>query len=59
MTDQEKAEEKELLSLMLIRMLGYYLFEDELRRIFKDEEFIQAELERTKHLMPGRFEQEA
>lgn len=58
MTNLEKDEDYELLCLMLIRMYGFYLFEDELRRIFNDEKFIQTELERTKHLMPGRFEQE-
>lgn len=55
MSNLEAAKEKELLNLMLIRMYGFYLFEHELRQIFKDEDFIQAELERTKHLIPGRY----
>ena len=58
MIDLKTVEDQELLDLMLIRMYGFYLFEDELRRIFNDENFIQTELERTKHLLPGRFAQE-
>lgn len=60
MTDQEKekAELKELLGLMLLRAYGFYLYEDELRQILRDEDYIQSELKRTEHLKPGRLDRQ-